>query len=97
MGQKTSPIGFRLVLKKQWRSIWFANKQEYGGLLAEDRAIRKFLMKSPACVGSARLVIKRMSGKIEVTPPPARLALCAPSVRRVKKGGAVCSEASTKT
>ena len=37
MGQKTSPIGFRLVLNKNWRSIWFANKQEFGDLLEEDR------------------------------------------------------------
>jgi len=75
MGQKTSPIGFRLVRNKRWRSVWFANKQEFGALLEEDRQIRKFLMKRPACVGSSRFTIKRMSGKIEVTIHSARPGL----------------------
>lgn len=75
MGQKTSPIGFRLVLNKKWRSIWFANKKEFGGLLEEDRNIRKFLSTRPACVGSSQFTIKRMSGKIEVTIHTARPGL----------------------
>ncbi|HSW87335.1 MAG TPA: 30S ribosomal protein S3 [Rhabdochlamydiaceae bacterium] len=75
MGQKTSPIGFRLALNKKWRSIWFANKQEFGILLAEDQIIRKFLMTKPACVGTSQLTIKRMSGKIEVTIHTARPGL----------------------
>lgn len=75
MGQKTSPIGFRLVRNKNWRSVWFANKQEFGSLLEEDRMIRKFLFDKPACVGSSRFTIKRMSGKIEVTIHTARPGL----------------------
>lgn len=75
MGQKTSPIGFRLVRSKNWRSIWFANKKEFGDLLEEDRNIRDFLMKKPACIGSSKLSIKRMSGKIEVTIESARPGL----------------------
>lgn len=75
MGQKTSPIGFRLVRNKKWRSVWFANKQEFGNLLEEDRMIRKFLMGKSACVGSSKLTIKRMSGKVEVTIHTARPGL----------------------
>ncbi len=75
MGQKTSPVGFRLVINKNWRSIWFANKKEFGDLLEEDRKIREFLNSKPACVGSSRFVIKRMSGKIEVTIFTARPGL----------------------
>jgi small subunit ribosomal protein S3 len=37
MGQKVSPIGFRLVRRKRWLSNWFANKQEFGTLIGEDR------------------------------------------------------------
>ncbi len=33
MGQKTHPIGFRLVRNRNWRSKWYANKQEFGTLL----------------------------------------------------------------
>ena len=75
MGQKTSPTGFRLVINKRWRSIWFANKQEFGNLLEEDRQIRKFLESRPACVGSSEFIIKRMSGKVEVTIRTARPGL----------------------
>lgn len=75
MGQKTSPIGFRLVLKKKWRSNWFANKQHFGNLLKQDISIREFLMKKPCCVGTSKIVIKRMSDKIEVTIHTARPGL----------------------
>lgn len=75
MGQKTHPIGFRLIRNKKWRSIWFANKQEFGDLLGEDIRIRKALMAKPCCVGTSQLTIKRMSGKIEVTIHTARPGL----------------------
>ncbi len=67
MGQKVSPIGFRLVRRKRWLSNWFANKQEFGGLIGEDRKIRQYLLPKSACQGASRFQIKRMSGKIEVT------------------------------
>ncbi|MDP1608805.1 MAG: 30S ribosomal protein S3 [Chlamydiales bacterium] len=67
MGQKVSPIGFRLVRRKKWLSTWFANKQEFGTLIGEDKKIRDYLATKPACQGASRFQIKRMSGKIEVT------------------------------
>jgi small subunit ribosomal protein S3 len=75
MGQKVSPIGFRLVTRKKWSSNWYANKQEFGDLLEEDRLIRKFLMKQPACVGTSNITIKRMSGKVEIVIHTARPGL----------------------
>ena len=67
MGQKVSPTGFRLVTRKRWLSNWFANKQEFGNLIAEDRAIRECLATKAACQGASKFLIKRMSGKVEVT------------------------------
>src|SRR6185295_12728007 len=75
MGQKTSPIGFRLVRTKKWRSMWYANKQEFGNQIGEDTFIRKYLMSKPICVGTSLITIKRMSGKIEVTIHTARPGL----------------------
>lgn len=66
MGQKTHPYGFRLVRTKNWRSLWYANKQEFGDLLKEDHMIRKYLMSKPICAGTSYIRIKRMSEKIEV-------------------------------
>lgn len=75
MGQKTSPIGFRLRNTKKWKSLWYGSKQEFGDNIGEDRFIRKFLMSKPACSGTSQLSIKRMSGKIEVTIHTARPGL----------------------
>ncbi|MBJ7448772.1 MAG: 30S ribosomal protein S3 [Parachlamydiales bacterium] len=75
MGQKVCPVGFRLVRNKKWRSVWYANKQEFGDLLIEDQRIRKFLVSKPSCVGVSRITIKRMSEKVEVTIHTARPGL----------------------
>lgn len=75
MGQKTSPTGFRLIINKKWKSLWYANKQEFGNQVGEDKQIRDFLMTKPACSGTSYLTIKRMSGKIEVTIHTARPGL----------------------
>lgn len=75
MGQKANPISFRLIRNKNWRSKWYANKQEFGKLLVEDFKIREFLLKKPACVGTSQIKIRRMSEKIEVTICTARPGL----------------------
>ena len=75
MGQKTSPIGFRLAVKKKWKSMWFANKREFKSHLFEDKMIRDFLLKKSCCVGTSDIIIKRMSEKIEVTLHTARPGL----------------------
>ena len=45
MGQKTNPIGFRLAVRRNWQSRWFATKKDFGKLLAEDQLIRSKLME----------------------------------------------------
>ncbi|MEI6531207.1 MAG: 30S ribosomal protein S3 [Chlamydiota bacterium] len=75
MGQKVSPIGFRLVRNKKWRSLWYANKHDFGSLVVEDFRIREFLMKKASLSATARISIKRMSEKIEVTIHTARPGL----------------------
>lgn len=75
MGQKTNPTGFRLICNRKWKSIWYANKQEFGTLLVEDCLIRETLLKKPICVGTSQIKIRRMSEKIEVTIVTARPGL----------------------
>ncbi|CAX10979.1 30S ribosomal protein S3 [Chlamydia trachomatis] len=75
MGQKGCPIGFRTAITKKWRSLWYGNNQEFGKFLVEDVKIREFLKKKPSCQGAAGFVVKRMSGKIEVTIHTARPGL----------------------
>jgi len=75
MGQKVCPIGLRTSVTKKWRSLWYGNKQEFGKLLVEDFQIRKFLKKKSCCQGASRFMIRRMSGKIEITIHTARPGL----------------------
>jgi len=75
MGQKVSPISFRLIRNRDWRSKWYANKQEFGKLILEDYKLREYLLKKPACVGTSQIKIRRMSEKIEVTICTARPGL----------------------
>jgi small subunit ribosomal protein S3 len=75
MGQKVNPIGFRLHRTKDWRSVWFANKKEFGSLLVEDMMIRKYLKAKKSLVGSSRISIYRMSDKVEITIHTARPGL----------------------
>ena len=58
MGQKVNPIGLRLIRNQKWRSRWFANKQEFGDLLIEDRKIRTSLREKPACLGASQFKIR---------------------------------------
>ncbi len=66
MGQKVDPRSFRLIIKKNWKSRWYANKQEFGDLLYEDVCIRKFLEKKFHNAMVSAVKIARMSGKIEI-------------------------------
>lgn len=75
MGQKTHPIGFRLIRRRNWRSHWYANKQEFGNLLIEDFRLRSYLMEKPICVGTSMIKVRRMSEKVEVTIVTARPGL----------------------
>lgn len=75
MGQKVHPRGFRLVRTKQWRSIWYANSQEFSKFVGEDEKIRRHLKLKPICSGASGFTIRRMRDKIEVTIHTARPGL----------------------
>jgi small subunit ribosomal protein S3 len=43
MGQKTHPLGFRLGITQDHKSIWYANFNQYTNILKEDDKIRTYL------------------------------------------------------
>lgn len=45
MGQKVNPNSFRLQVNKDWKSRWFARKQDYAKLLHEDIKVRDYIYK----------------------------------------------------
>ena len=48
MGQKVSPVGFRVGINKPWDSSWYASKEDFAKFLLEDNKIRKFFEKNYA-------------------------------------------------
>ncbi len=71
MGQKTHPIGFRLSVKKNWRSNWFA-KGGYAKELAEDVTIRDYLKLRLPNAGISTIHVNRTSKVVTVTINTAR-------------------------
>lgn len=45
MGQKINPNSFRLQVNKNWKSRWFARKQDYARLLHEDIKVRDYIYR----------------------------------------------------
>jgi len=72
MGQKTNPIGLRLAVNKDWRSKWYADKREFGKLLAEDAQIRETLKKKLESASVPRILIERAANRCRVTILTAR-------------------------
>lgn len=76
MGQKTSPIGFRTGITREWQSIWFSPKATYGDFLVEDEKIRRFIDKKfnrqmpKGAVSKVKII--RTRNEIQVTLHSAR-------------------------
>ena len=66
LGQKTHPVGFRLSVKKNWRSNWFAGAN-FPSELQEDVQIRKYLNHRLPNAGISRVEISRTSKIVTVT------------------------------
>ena len=81
MGQKVNPIGLRVGINRTWDSRWFADRDDYSGLLHEDLQIRNFLENKLANAGVSRVVIERPAKKARITIHSAR-----PGVVIGKKG-----------
>lgn len=66
MGQKVNPIGFRVGRTIGWKSRWFSNSGDFKGLLLEDIAIRKELMKKLSVAGIVSVEIERQPKSIVI-------------------------------
>lgn len=67
MGQKVNPLAFRLALKKDWKSLWFAENKKYREYLLTDIKIREEVMKRLANAGISNLTIERRGNQVAIT------------------------------
>lgn len=66
MGQKVHPTGFRIGVTEDWRSRWFADKQNYGRLLVQDQHVRRYIKKEFEFAGIPKIEIERDMEKVRV-------------------------------
>jgi small subunit ribosomal protein S3 len=71
MGQKVSPIGFRLGVNKTWDSKWF-RESGYAQWLGEDFKVREYLNRECKSAGISRVTIERAANKCKVSVHAAR-------------------------
>jgi small subunit ribosomal protein S3 len=75
MGRKVHPYGFRLGYIKDWKARWYAEKDEYADLLAEDLKVRELIRDDLGHAGISNIEIERfpkarqMSVKIWTAKP----------------------------
>ena len=65
MGQKVSPIGFRIGIIRDWDARWFASKN-YKELLHEDLAIRDYVKKKLESASVSRIEIERVANNLRI-------------------------------
>jgi len=72
LGQKTHPVGFRLIVNKAWKSNWYANKKNFASEFEEDTRIRQYLTVRLPNAGISKIEISRTSKIVTVTIHTAR-------------------------
>lgn len=66
MGQKVSPIALRIGYIENWRSLWYADKNEFAKNVIEDYKIRQFIKKRFVQAAVAKVVIERLAEKTKI-------------------------------
>ncbi len=72
MGHKIHPTGFRLGITEAWRSMWYANSNEFGDYLNTDLKVREFIKKKLSHASVSRIQIERPARNALVTIHTAR-------------------------
>ena len=75
MGQKVNPIGFRVAVNRNWRSMWYANKKDFPIYVVEDYKIRRFVKKKLEQAAVSKVVIERAGNRVRVNIHTARPGL----------------------
>src|SRR6201987_3950053 len=75
MGQKVRPTGFRTGIMCDWKSRWYASKQDFSDLLVEDQKIRKYIHRRYGRSGISRVEIERTREKVVIHIHSARVGM----------------------
>jgi small subunit ribosomal protein S3 len=67
MGQKVNPIGFRLPVRRDWRSCWYAEGSGYAFRIKEDFVVRRFFREKLHYASVRDVLIERAGTRVRVT------------------------------
>lgn len=82
MGRKVNPIGFRLSVRRDWQSRWYAKKgREFAELVVKDAEARRYIEKNYAQASVSWVEIERTASHVRVVVHAGR-----PGVLIGKKG-----------
>ncbi len=85
MGQKVSPVGFRVGIIRDWESRWYADKKDVADLLLEDLKIRTLLYELYKNASVSMIEIERSKARVIIT------------VNTAKPGMVIGKDGTTKT
>ena len=72
MGQKVNPYGFRLGITTDWKSRWFASREQYVDYVIEDWKIRDYLNTKMAHAAISRIEVERTHERLRIDLHTAR-------------------------
>ena len=89
MGQKVNPVGFRVLNRRKWDSVWF-EKKNYAKKLVNDIKIREYVNKKYSHCGIASVIIERASNEqvnliIKTSKPGALIGKKGSDIDNIKK------------
>jgi small subunit ribosomal protein S3 len=71
VGQKVHPGGFRVGIIHDWKSHWYTEK-EFKQFLAEDRRIRRHILRKLSHAGLSRIIIRKDQNNVTIDIHTAR-------------------------
>lgn len=72
MGNKSNTTGMRIGINQNWKSIWYAPKEQYADIALQDNKVRKMVYTKLKSAGVADVVIKRSVNKVVIEVKVAR-------------------------
>lgn len=67
MGQKIHPTGFRLAVRRNWVSRWYASNTQFANMLKEDISVREYLKKKLKNASVGKVIIERPAKNARIT------------------------------
>lgn len=72
MGQKVHPYGFRVGIIKNWKSRWFAQKEDYAKKFLEDIKIKSYIKNKLYQAAISKVEIERAGDRMRIYVHTAR-------------------------